>query len=92
METIGPEKLSFQARFMFDNVTDGIKDQSLLMWQALDTDTGKVVWIIGRRVKDKVLPLALLLENSGETVKRYAPATGPGEYDFSLIPKLIIRP
>jgi hypothetical protein len=55
------------------------------MWQAFDTHEKKQVWIIGRKAGDKVMPVAVLLESSVEAVKRYAPASGPGEYDFSQI-------
>lgn len=94
MINLGPDKLSHLTRFAFDNIIDGVRDSTLLMWQAWDSQENREVWIIGRKVKeDKVMPVAVLLDNSVAAVKRYAPARGPGkDYDFSQVERRIIRP
>jgi hypothetical protein len=91
---LGPDSLSHQTRFLFDNIIDGVRDGTLLMWQAWDTTENREVWVLGRKVPpDKVVPVATLVESSVAAVKRYAPARGPGkEYDFSQVDSKIIRP
>lgn len=93
---IDPNKLDFHTRFAFDNIRDGIGDGTLIMWPAYDNVEHREVWIVGRRVKDKVMPIAALL-NSVDAVKRYAPAIHGGpenrDYDFSQVTGgRIIRP
>ena len=86
MENIGPPLQDPQVRFMLDNLIDGVKDQSVLLWQALDTHTHEVVWVIGRQIKEgSVLPLALLQPSSQATVERYAPAKPGGGWDYRMI-------
>jgi hypothetical protein len=98
MESRGSPLNDHQARFALDNLLDGVKTDSLLVWQAFDTHEHKVVWIVGRKVKVtsenvSVLPLAILEPDSGVMVKRYAPALSPGRFDYSQIPQgLIITP
>ena len=89
---LGPEKLNHQTRFAFDNIIDGVRDSTLLLWEAWDNQESRQVWVIGRKVQDKVLPVGVLLESSVDAVKRYAPAIGPKDYDFSQIERRIIRP
>jgi hypothetical protein len=88
------QQLEFMTKFVYDNVIDGARDNSLIMWPALDVATSQEVFILGRRVKeDKVLPVAILICDSLAAVKRYAPRKGLREdYDFSMIESRIIRP
>lgn len=90
----GSSALDHGSRFAWDNIIDGVRDESLILWPALDTVEMREVWIVGRRVKDRCLPVAVLLSSSPLAVKRYAPATGPGEYDTGQIDQKsrIIRP
>lgn len=79
-----------QIRFIFDHLVDSVKDQSMLLWEALDTHTKERVWIIGRRVSEtKVMPLAKLLPDTRETVSRYAPSLMDGTWDMSQITGII---
>lgn len=78
--------LNFITRFLIDNIRDGVKDESLLTWPAWDSQKEKEVWLVGRKVGEKVLPLAVLLSDLPAAVKRYAPKTEDG-YDFSQIQK-----
>lgn len=85
-------------RFALDNILDGLKDDSALVWQALDTDSGRIEWIMGRKTKIEngtvtVLPCAILVGRPDLLVKRYAPAVSPGHFDYSKIPgRAIITP
>jgi len=80
------------AKFAIDNVRDGINDQSLIMWPAWDCKEGKEVWVVGRKVEDKVMPLAVMVE-SMLAVRRYAPRKSEKtEYDFTQVESKIIRP
>jgi hypothetical protein len=95
MESRGGPLNDHQVRFTLDNLLDGVKTDSLLVWQAFDTFEHRVVWIVGRKTKItgdsvSVLPLAILEPDSGAMVKRYAPAIRPGQYDYSQIPKSVI--
>lgn len=86
-----------QIRFIFDNLVDGIKDQSVFLWEVLDTHTGERQWILGRKLGEttNVMPLALLLPETPKTVARYAPARGDGTWDSSRIvakDSVIIKP
>jgi len=73
---------------MLDNLIDGVKDESVLLWQALDTHTHEIVWVVGRKIKEgSVLPLALLQPSSQATVERYAPAKPGGGWDYRMIQK-----
>lgn len=79
--------LDFKIRFAIDNIKDGIKDETIVAWPALDTKEERPVWLVGRKVSEnKVMPLALLLD-SEEAVKRFAPEMKDGEYDFTQIQK-----
>jgi hypothetical protein len=79
-----------QMRFMFDNLIDAVKDQTLLLWEALDTQTQDRVWILGRKISEtQVMPLGQLLPDSTKTVQRYAPALLDGTWDYSMISKII---
>jgi hypothetical protein len=75
-----------------------LKDDSLLVWQALDTESGRIEWIIGRKTKIEnstvnVLPCAILVGDSTRCVQRYAPALSPGHFDYRQIPgRMIITP
>jgi hypothetical protein len=83
-----PPLMDHNVRFYFDNIVDGSKDKTLLLWEALDTQTDEKVWIIGRRLpENKVLPLAILKPNSPSVVKRYAPANGDGTWNYEQIQK-----
>ena len=79
------------SRFALDNLIDGLKDDSLVIWEALDTGNSEPVWIIGRKVKEladsslNVLPCAMLLGNSLAAIGRYAPARPGGGWDYSKI-------
>jgi hypothetical protein len=87
VEKIGAPPLDAASRFAFDNLTESVKDRSILMWYALDTQTGRPCWVIGRRINEgQVLPLGVLEPDSEVLVKRYAPATVTG-WDYSQIPK-----
>jgi hypothetical protein len=95
MEARGAPLNDHHARFALDNLLDGVKTDSLLVWQAFDTLDHRIVWIVGRKVKTtnetvSVLPLAILEPDSGAMVKRYAPALAPGQFDYSQIPKGVI--
>jgi hypothetical protein len=85
-------------RFALDNLLDGFKDESLVIWEAHDTRTGAGVWIIGRKVTLdgglRVLPCAVLLPSGKEAVERYAPALLKGGWDYSQVEsgKRIILP
>lgn len=98
MEARGAPLDNPQVRFALDNLLDGVKTDSLLVWQAFDTHEHKIVWIMGRKIKAtdetvSVLPLAILEPESGLMVKRYAPALAPGRFDYSQIPRgLIVTP
>jgi hypothetical protein len=88
MENLGPPLVDPDVRFMLDNIVDGIKDDTILLWQALDTHTDKIVWVIGRKISaSAVLPCALLQPKSLETVARYAPAKPGGGWDYTMISK-----
>lgn len=88
MHSLGPPLIDPQARLTLDHLLDGVKTESLLLWQVLDTHTGRPEWVLGRRISETdVLPVALLLLDSGEVVKRYAPAKGGGGWDMSQIEK-----
>jgi hypothetical protein len=91
---LGPDSLDHKTRFLFDNIIDGVRDSSMLMWQAWDTVENKEVWILGRKVSpEKVMPVAILVESPAVAVKRYAPARGPGkDYDYSQVDSKIVRP
>jgi len=92
MINLGPDSLDHGTRFLFDNILDGVRDGTCLMWQAWDAEESRKVWILGRKVPpDKVLPIAVLL-NPANAVKRYAPAKGPDDFDWSQITSRIIRP
>lgn len=83
-----------EIRFIMDNVQDGIKDGSVLLWQAHDTQEDEIVWVIGRKINEtSVMPLAMLVKSS-EAVRRYAPAKAEGGWDYSQIrdKERIIRP
>lgn len=98
MESRGAPLNDHGVRFALDNILDGLKDDSMLVWQALDTDSGRVEWIMGRKTGIEngvvtVLPCALLLGRPDLTVKRYAPALSPGHFDYSKISgRAIIAP
>jgi hypothetical protein len=84
-------------RFALDNIRDGLKDDSLLVWEAHDTLEDKAVWILGRKIpsasnpaKIEVLPCARLFSDSLEVVRRYAPAGPDGRWDYSQVAKKII--
>jgi hypothetical protein len=80
-----PIPMEHRMRFIFDNITDGVRDESILMFKAFDIRENQEVWILGRKVgEDKVMPVALLLD-SMDAVKRYAPNTGKDNYDFSQV-------
>lgn len=82
-----------QIRFIFDNLVDSVKDQTLLLWEALDTRTQGRVWILGRRIgENSVMPLGQLLPDTRDTVQRFAPAAKDGGWDMSQIPGHIIKP
>jgi hypothetical protein len=79
-------------RFALDNIRDGIKDDSLLVWEAHDTLENKVVWILGRKIRSSldpsrsdVFPCALLFCDSLKVVRRYAPAGPDGKWDYSQV-------
>lgn len=73
-------------QFTLDNLIDGVKTESIICWQALDTHTGGIVLIIGRHIEEnKVLPLAILQPDSMATVKRYAPSKPGGGWEMSQI-------
>jgi hypothetical protein len=85
------------ARFSLDNLRDGFKDDSLLIWHALDTKEDKSVWVLGRKMKGQtlqVIPCAILFSTGREAVERYAPAKPGGGWDTRQIPgkRLIITP
>jgi hypothetical protein len=79
-------------RFALDNIRDGIKDDSVVVWEAHDTFEDKAVWILGRKIHSSadpsridVLPCALLLGDSLKVVRRYAPAGPDGRWDYSQV-------
>jgi hypothetical protein len=73
-------------RYLFDHLVDSIKDQSLILWEALDTHTQEKVWMLGRNLGEgKVLPMGQLLPDSTRTVQRFAPSNLDGTWDFSQI-------
>ena len=78
-------------RFALDNIRDGVKDDSMIVWEAHDTKEDKAVWVLGRKIPPpdgkeglSVLPCAILLGDSMAAVKRYAPAFRDG-WDYSRI-------
>lgn len=75
-----------KTRFTLDNIRDSVREGSLLAWPAFDMVEKREVWLIGRKVNEKVFPLAVLVA-SLEASHRYAPAKAPGEYDFSAVLK-----
>lgn len=89
MKNIGPRDFNNPAaRFAFDNIRDGFKDDSLVIWEAYDTVADKSGWILGRKIilegEARILPCALLL-GSQEAITRYAPALGSGGWDFTQV-------
>lgn len=74
----------FKVRFVLDSFKEAVNTNELLAWPAFDVQAQKPVWLLGRRIGDKVLPLAQLLPDSTAAIRRYAPAIAPDEYDFSL--------
>lgn len=75
-----------QIRFMFDNLIDSVKDQTLLLWEALDTHTNDKVWMLGRNLgQGRVLPMGRLMPDTNQTVKRFAPANMDGTWDMTQI-------
>jgi hypothetical protein len=85
MEKIGNQQpLDAGTRWAFDHLVDGVKDRTLLIWYALDTQTNRPAWIIGRKINEtQVLPLAILEPESMRIVKRFAPAIPGTGWDFS---------
>jgi hypothetical protein len=73
-------------RFILDNLRDSVSEGSLMAWPAFDAVDKQEVWMVGRKVENKVLPLAVLVLSTEARV-RYAPAKNDGEYDFSEILK-----
>jgi hypothetical protein len=90
MEARGAPLNDAQVRFALDNLLEGLKTDSLLVWQAFDTLEHRVVWIVGRKIKVtevtvSVLPMAILEPDSSALVKRYAPALTPDKFDYSKV-------
>jgi hypothetical protein len=86
MEKIGKDSLDPPVRFILDSLVEGIKDNTLIVWRALDTHTGLPVWILGRRINQtQVLPIGYVEPDSGVLVNRFAPAMPDGSWDFSQI-------
>lgn len=89
METLGRFD-SPGARFALDNILDGAKDDTLLVWRALDVRCPpEMVWILGRKVPPRqerelqALPCALLVGDSLACIARFAPAMPDGTFDYS---------
>jgi hypothetical protein len=80
-----------QIRFIFDNLIDSVKDQSLILFESLDTHTSERVWILSRRLGEsgKIMPLGMLLPDTNKSVQRYAPANGDGTWNTSMISDII---
>jgi len=77
-------------RFALDNIRDGMKDESMVLWEAHDTKEDKVIWMLGRKLPPengeiRVLPCAILIGDSFACTKRYAPAHPNGGWDYSQI-------
>lgn len=86
MQSLGPPLIDPQVRLMLDHLIDGVKTESLILWQSLDTHTGKTAWVLGRKISDKaVLPVGILSLNSEEFVKRYAPVKPDGSFEMGQI-------
>lgn len=82
-----------QIRYIFDHLVDSVKDQTLILWEALDTKTDQTVWILGRNLGAKgVMPLGLLLPDTNASVSRFAPADTHGGWHMDLIGKKIVTP
>ena len=91
MERLGHKEFNEPgARFALDNILDGARDNTLLVWQAHDTKTDDDVWVLGRKVRAEggrvdVLPVAIVIEDSLACVRRYAPANQGGGWDYSQV-------
>lgn len=97
MEARGAPLDDSRTRFALDHLLDGVKTDSLLVWQAFDTVEHRVVWLVGRKTQTttetvSVLPLAVLEPDSGAMIKRYAPALAPGKFDYSRIGADLVTP
>lgn len=93
MEKFSNSRFEFPGvRFALDNIIDGARDDSLIVWEALDTETSEPVWVLSRKIKEtpdggtQVLPCAILLDSTLELATRYAPAKLGGGWDSSRIP------
>jgi hypothetical protein len=83
-----------QIRFIFDHLVDATRDNSLILWEALDTKTNERVWILGRSLGENkgVMPLGQLLPDTQATVARFAPSDMAGGWHMDLIGGRIVKP